>query len=85
MIYFNLRLENYLVYNIDELANNQLCDFEGSTYKELSINSGHLLDDPFFNSKLASSSISTINVFNLISILYTILIGYWSHRTLKEF
>ena len=76
MIHSNLRLENYLVYMANGSTNLWLCDFGGSTCQGLGLDDEYLSDDPFFDPRLASGSTPVIDIFSLVSILYTILTGY---------
>jgi serine/threonine protein kinase len=57
-----------------------LCDFGGSTCKELNLSGNKLPDAGFFNPNWEWEPSYAIDIFSLGSILYTIITGHWPFR-----
>ena len=81
VIHSDLRPENFLVHATTMTSLDLwLCDFGGSTCKEMDLDGGHLPDGPFFNPTLGFVSTLATDIFSLGSILYTILTGHWPYK-----
>ncbi|EKD16956.1 uncharacterized protein L3040_006241 [Drepanopeziza brunnea f. sp. 'multigermtubi'] len=82
VIHSDLKPENYLVHATADGSSLDLwlCDFGGSTCRELGHSIPHLPDDPFFDVRMPWIPTEAIDIFSLGSIIYTILTGHWPYR-----
>ncbi|EFY86199.1 hypothetical protein MAC_07791 [Metarhizium acridum CQMa 102] len=77
VIHGDLRPENFLVHGTLPLSLDLcLCDFGGSTCKNLQLTRGKLPDSGFYNPNVAWEPTYTVDIFGLGSVLYTIITGF---------
>lgn len=78
VIHSDLRPDNFLIYGPE--MDLRLCDFGGSTCKELNLSGNKLPDAGFFNPESKWEPSFAIDIFSLGSVLYTIIAGHWPFR-----
>lgn len=83
VIHSDLRPANFVLHlQTSGRLNIYLCDFGGSTYKNLS---GSQLPDPgFFDPRKNWVSTEATDIFSLGSVFYTIMTGHWPHWVAGE-
>ncbi|KAG9249980.1 kinase-like domain-containing protein [Emericellopsis atlantica] len=81
IIHSDLRPDNFLVHGTwPREMDIWLCDFGGSTCKELDLSANKLPDAGFFNPNSTWTPSPSVDIFSLGSVLYTILTGHWPFR-----
>lgn len=81
IIHSDLRPDNFLVHGTwPRELDLWLCDFGGSTCKELKLSANKLPDAGFFDPNSTWAPSSSVDIFSLGSVLYTILTGHWPFR-----
>jgi serine/threonine protein kinase len=78
VIHSDLRPDNFLIYGPE--MDLRLCDFGGSTCKELNLSGNKLPDAGFFNPESKWEPSFAIDIFSLGSVLYTIITRHWPFR-----
>lgn len=76
-----MRPDNFLIHGTWPLdLDLWLCDFGGSTCKDLDVSGNALPDAGFFDPNSDWTPSPAVDVFSLGSVLYTILTGHWPFR-----
>ena len=81
VIHSDLRPDNFLVHGTwPQELDLWLCDFGGSTCKELDLSANKLPDAGFFDPNSAWEPSPSVDIFSLGSVLYSVLTGHWPFR-----